>query len=112
VGSDDSCSCNFTSEKVYPTPIIHALRVDRECFKPMEPKDSIGHFKAKNPKDKATDALGYLIELNKKQYEISQQQEIFRGQIEDLFERTNTRELQTPQGLLVKTDEGLFIKIG
>jgi hypothetical protein len=53
-----------------------------------------------------------LLELNKKQYELAQQQEIFRGQIEDLFARTNTRELQTPQGLLVKTDEGLFIKVG
>jgi hypothetical protein len=112
VGSDAGCTCNFTAEKVYPTPIIHALRVDRECFKPMEPKDSIGHFKAKNPKDKATDALGYLLELNKKQYELAQQQEIFRGQIEDLFARTNIRELQTPQGLLVKTDDGLFIKVG
>jgi len=112
IGSDEGCACNFASEKVYPTPIIHALRVDRECFRPTEPKDNIGHFKAKNPKDKASDALGYLIELNKKQYEISQQQEIFRGQIEDLFERTNTRELQTPQGLLIKTDDGLFIKVG
>jgi hypothetical protein len=112
VGSNEGCSCNFAAEKVYPTPIIHALRVDRECFKPTEPKDNIGHFKAKNPHDKATDALGYLIELNKKQYEISEQQKIFRGQIEDLFERTGTRELQTPQGLLIKTDDGLFIKVG
>ena len=111
VGSNEGCACNFAAENVYPTPIIHALRVDRECFKPTKPKDNIGHFKAKNPKDKATDALGYLIELNKKQYEIEQQQDIFRGQIEDLFERTNTRELQTPQGLLIKTDDGLFIKV-
>ena len=112
VGINEGCSCNFKAERLYPTPIIHALRVDRNCFKPTEPKDSIGHFKAKNPKDKATDALGYLIELNEKQYEISQQHEIFRGQIEDLFDRTNTCELQTPQGLLIKTDEGLFVKVG
>lgn len=112
IGGHDGCACNFTAEKIYPTPIIHALRVDRECFKPTGPKDNIGHFKAKNPKDKATDALTYLIELNKKQYEITQQQDIFKGQIEDLFERTNTRELQTPQGLLIKTDDGLFIKVG
>jgi hypothetical protein len=112
VGNDEGCVCNFASEKLYPTPIIHALRVDRECFKPTKPKDNIGHFKAKNPHDKATDALGYLIELNKKQFEISEQKKIFEGQIEDLFERTSTRELQTPQGLLIKTDEGLFIKVG
>jgi hypothetical protein len=111
VGSDKGCSCNFTTEELYPTPIIHALRIDPKCFKPTEPKDNIGHFKAKNHKDKATDALGYLIELNKKEYEILQQQEILRGQIEDLFERTNLRELPTPLGLLFKTDEGLFIKV-
>jgi hypothetical protein len=112
VGNNEGCVCNFTAEKIYPTPIIHALRVDRDCFKPTGPKDNIGHFKAKNTKDKAKDALGYLIELNKKQYEISQQQDVFRGQIEDLFDRTNTRELQTPQGLLIKADDGLFIKVG
>ena len=112
IGIEEGCTCNFNNEKLYPTPIIHAIRVDRTCFIPTTPKDNIGHFKAKNPKDKATDALGYLIELNKKQYEISQQQNIFKEQIEDLFERTNMRELQTPQGLLVKTDDGLFIKVG
>ena len=106
------CLCNFSQEKMYPTPVIHALRVDSECFKPTAPKDNIGHFKAKNPKDKAVDALSAIIELNKKQYEISEQQKILKGQIEDLFERTNTLELQTPQGLLIKTDDGIFIKVG
>jgi hypothetical protein len=112
VGDDSRCDCNFTAEKVYPTPMIHALRVDRECFKPTYPKDSIGHFKAKNPKNKALDALSAILELNKKQHEISEQQKILKGQIEDLFERTNTQELQTPQGLLIKTGDDIFIKVG
>jgi hypothetical protein len=111
-GDNSQCSCNFTAEKIYPTPIIHALRVDRECFKPSEPKDNIGHFKARNPKDKAVDALSAIIELNKKQYEVSEQQKILKGQIEDLFERTDTREFQMPQGILIKTDDGIFIKVG
>ena len=111
VGGDSKCYCNFTAEKIYPTPIIHALRVDRECFKPTKAKDDIGHFKAKNPKDKAVNALSAIIELNKKQYEISEQQKILKGQIEDLFERTKTQEFQTPQGLLIKTDDGIFIKV-
>jgi retron-type reverse transcriptase len=112
IGSHEGCACNFTNEKLYPTPIIHALRVDRECFKPTGPKDNIGHFRAKNPTDKATDALSAILELNKKQYEISEQQKILKGQIEDLFERTNTRELMAPQGLMFKTDDGIFIKVG
>jgi hypothetical protein len=112
VGGNDKCDCNFSAEKLYPTPIIHALRVDRKCFTPTEPKDNIGHFKAKNPKNKAMDALSAILELNKKQYEITEQQKILKGQIEDLFERTNTLELVTPQGLMFKTEEGIFIKVG
>jgi hypothetical protein len=108
---NSQCVCNFNNEKMYPTPIIHALRVDRKCFTPTTPKDNIGHFKAKNPKDKAVDAVSAMLELNRKQYEISEQQKIFKGQIEDLFERANTREFQTPQGLLMKSDDGIFIKL-
>ena len=113
VGDDGTrCLCNFSMEKMYPTPIIHAIRVDSDCFKPALPKDSIGHFKARNPKDKAVDALSAIMELNKKQYEIQEQQKILKSQIEDLFERSNTRELLTPQGLMVKTDDGIFLKVG
>ena len=112
LGDGSRCLCNFSNEKVYPTPIIHALRVDSNCFKLTAPKDNIGHFKAKNPKDKATDALSAIIQLNMKQYEISEQQKILKGQIEDLFERTNTQELLTPQGLLIKNEDGIFIKVG
>jgi hypothetical protein len=52
-----------------------------------------------------------MLELNKRQYEITEQQKILKGQIEDLFERTNTRELATPQGMMFKTDDGIFIKV-
>ncbi|MCL2147274.1 MAG: reverse transcriptase/maturase family protein [Synergistaceae bacterium] len=110
-GDDTPCFCNFNNEKLYPTPIIHALRVDNECFKPTPPKDNIGHFKAKNPKEKATDAISAIIELNKNQYEISEQKKILKGQIEYLFERDNNRELITPLGLLIKTDDGIFMKV-
>ena len=112
IGGFNHCKCNFTNEKIYPTPIIYALRVDRECFIPMTSKDNIGHFKAKNPKDKAQNALTAILELNKKQYEIQEQQKILKGQIEDLFERTNTTEFQTPHGLVIKNDDGIFIKVG
>ena len=106
------CKCTFTAEKLYPTPIIHALRVDRQCFTPAEPKDSIGHFKARNPKDKAVDALSAMLDLNKRKYEIAEQQKILKGQIEDLFERTSTSELMTPHGLMLKSDDGIFLKVG
>ena len=112
VGDNSKCTCNFSNEKTYPTPIIHALRVDRGCFKFTDPKENIGHFKAKTPQHKAMDALTSLISLNEKQYEISEQQAVLKGQIENLFERTGTREIMTPQGLLLKTDEGFFIKVG
>jgi len=82
-GDISKCSCSFAGENIYPTPIIHALRVDRECFKPTAPQDNIGHFKAKNPKDKAMDALSAMIELNKKRYEIAEQHKILKGQIEE-----------------------------
>jgi len=106
------CICNFSQEKIYPTPIIHALRIKKDCFVPSAPKDAVGHFKGKTPQHKAEDALSSLLTLNKKAYEIQEQQNIFKGQIESLFERTNIREFQTPQGLLVKTDDGIFIKVG
>jgi len=108
----DKCVCNFSQEKIYPTPIIHALRVKADCFIPNTPADNIGHFKAKTPQNKAEDALSSLLTLNKKAYEIQEQQNIFKGQIESLFERTNTSEFLMPHGLLVKNDNGIFIKIG
>jgi len=106
------CICNFSQEKLYPTPIIHALRIKNDCFIPNTPKDNIGHFKSKTPKRKAEDALSALFTLNKKAYEIQEQQNIFRGQIESLFDRTNAYEIQTPHGLLIKNDDGIFIKVG
>jgi len=108
----DKCSCNFSQEKMYPTPIIHALRIDKNCFTPSTIKDSIGHFKSKMPQDKAEDALSSLLALNKKAYEIQEQQNIFKGQIESLFERNSLSEVRTPLGMLVKTDDGLFVKVG
>jgi hypothetical protein len=47
-----------------------------------------------------------------KRYKISEQEKILKGQIEDLFERANLREIMTPQGLMLKTDGGIFIKVG
>ena len=111
-GGKEKCICNFSNEKLYPTPIIHAKRVKADCFMPSDYKDSVGHFKGKTPEHRAEDALAGLLELNKKAYEIREQQGVFKGQIENLFERNNTREIQTPQGLLIKTDDGLFIKVG
>ena len=111
-GGAPRCACDFRDEKIYPTPIIHALRVDRNCFRPTNPSESIGHFKAKNPKDKAVDALSAMIDLNIKQYEISEQQKILKGQIDDLFERIGAQEFLTPQGMLVKGRDGIFLKIG
>jgi hypothetical protein len=97
---------------MYATPIIHAIRVKADCFTPSSPKDNIGHFRGRTPESRAEDALSGLLDLNKKAYEIREQQNIFKGQIESLFERNNIHEFQTPQGLLVKTDDGLFIKVG
>jgi hypothetical protein len=111
-GNIGKCACNFSNERIYATPIIHARRVKADCFMPAAPKDSIGHFRGKTPERKAEDALSGLLELNKKQYEIQEQQKIFRGQINSLFERGNISEFQTPQGLLIKTDDGIFIKVG
>ena len=111
MGGSDKCACNFTNEKRYPTPIIHALRVDSKCFKPIPLKNNIGHFRAKNPQDKAADALSAILDLNKKLYEITEQKSIFKGQIEDLFDRLNSSEYHTPQGLLIKNDDGIFIKV-
>lgn len=109
--SKNKCLCNFSQEKIYPSPIIHALRVKGDCFTPNTPKDNIGHFKAKTPQHKAEDALSSLLSLNKKAYEIQEQQNIFKGQIDNLFERIDTCEIQTPHGLLIKNDGGIFIKV-
>ncbi|PKM60708.1 MAG: hypothetical protein CVU99_06700 [Firmicutes bacterium HGW-Firmicutes-4] len=111
-GDNSKCSCKFSAEKMYPTPIIHAQRIQPDCFVLNSPKENIGHFKSHSPKRKAADALSSLMELNKKKYEIEEQQAVFKGQLESLFERSNSYELQTPQGLLVKTDDGIFIKVG
>ncbi|GHU52389.1 hypothetical protein AGMMS49975_08060 [Clostridia bacterium] len=110
-GGVNKCVCNFSNDKIYPTPIIHAKHIKPDCFTPSVPKDVVGHFKSKTIEHKAEDALSGLLQLNRKAYEIREQQNIFKGQIESLFERGNVKEFQTPQGLLIKTDGGLFIKV-
>ena len=108
----DKCTCNFSKENIYPTPIIYARRIKENCFVPNTQKDNIEQFKPKIPQRKAEDALSSLFTLNKKAYEIQEQQNILKGQIESLFEKTNTSEIQTPHGLLVKKDDGIFVKVG
>ncbi|UYO61625.1 hypothetical protein LNN31_12620 [Acetobacterium wieringae] len=111
-GDNSNCTCNFSAEKIYPTPVIHARRIKPDCFIPNSPKENIGHFRSQSPKQKAADALSTLMDLNKKKYELEEQQAVFKGQLESLFERSNSCELQTPHGLLVKNDDGIFIKVG
>jgi len=111
-GNNDKCTCSFINDSMYPSPIIHAKRIKDDCFTLSKPQDSIGHFRSKTKEHRAVDALSSLIELNKKEYEIREQQSVFKGQIEQLFDRNNSREFQTPQGLLIKNDDGIFIKVG
>lgn len=103
--------CNFSQEKIYPTPVIHAMRKNKDCFKLPEQTENIGHFKKLPPKQGIQDILAKTIELNKKSHEIKTQQNICQNRLEQLFERNNFTELDTPYGLLIKNEDGIFIKI-
>jgi hypothetical protein len=107
-----NCNCNFKNDKLYPTPVIHALRRKPDCMTLQAKGDSIGHFKQLPAKQGAADALSRMLELNKKEYEIKSQRNIVSGQLESLFKRGNITEIQTPQGLLIKNNDGFFIKVG
>jgi len=106
------CKCNFSSDKMYSSPVVHALRRKPGCILLPKKEDRIGHFKQLPPKQGVSDALSRLLELNKKEYEIHSQQKICSGQLESLFERNNFTEIQTPQGILIKNEDGFFIKVG
>jgi len=107
------CRCNFAGENMYPSPVIHAKRVAPGCFKPTAMEEKVGHPKQfPSRENAAADIVAKLLDLNKKEYEINSQQKICTGQIESLFRKNELTEIQTPQGKLIKTEEGLFLKIG
>jgi len=104
--------CNFKNEKIYPTPLIHAIRQKSDCFKIPVKAESTGHFKKLPVKADINNTLSKVIELNKKSHEIHTQQEICKNHLEDLFERNKYTQIDTPYGLLIKNEDGVFIKIG
>ena len=107
----NGCTCNFTNASMYPSPVIHAVRVRPNCFSLPKQEERVGHFKQAPVKEGADDTLRRLIDLNKKEYELRQQRGICNGQMESLFSRNGLTEIQTPQGLLIKTEEGFFLKV-
>jgi len=107
----NGCTCNFTNASMYPSPVIHAVRVLPNCFSLPKQEERTGHFKQAPVKESVDDTLRRLIDLNKKEYELRQQRGICNGQIESLFSRNSLTEIQTPQGLLIKTEEGFFLKV-
>ena len=106
------CTCNFKDVDMYPSPVIHAKKILPGCFNSFHKEENIGHFQRKPVKQNTEDILSRLIELNKQQYEINVQQKICAGQIKNLLARNEILELQTPQGLLINNESGLFIKVG
>ena len=106
------CKCNFKNEKIYPTPLIHAMRQNSSCFKMPVKAESTGHFKRLPVKADINNTLSKVIELNKKSHEINMQKEICKNHLEDLFERNEYTQIDTPYGLLIKNEDGVFIKIG
>jgi len=82
LGDKAKCSCNFSNHKTYATPILHAKNKEPNCYTPAKMQDHIGHFKSKTPKHRAEDALTSLLSLNKKAYEIQEQQKVLKGQLE------------------------------
>lgn len=105
------CRCNFKNEKIYPTPLIHSIREKRDCFHFSYKKESIGHFKKLPLKEDINETIFRTMSLNKQMYEIKTQQSICKNHLEMLFERNGCQEIETPQGLLIKNEEGFFIKI-
>lgn len=101
--------CNFKKEAIYPTPVIYAMREKKDCFK-FEECSSIRN-KNLMPKMRACEVLSKTIEINKKMTELREQKAICKTMLEDIFERNQYLELETPYGLLVKNEDGVFIKI-
>lgn len=106
------CMCNMANAGMYPSPIVHAKRVKPDCFIMRTVGESVGHFKQTAPKHSAEDAVSQLLQLNKQAYEIRSQQSAYARQVEALFARNDINEIETPHGLLLKTEQGLFIKVG
>jgi hypothetical protein len=106
------CHCDFRNAGMYPSPVVHAKRILPDCCKLPEREEKIGHFKRTSAQERINESIARLIELNKKEYDIHSQKRVCNGQIENLFSKNAVTEMQTPQGLLIKTRDGLFLKIG
>jgi hypothetical protein len=105
------CECDFSGEDMYSSPVIHARRIKEDCISVPEKDDTIGHFKQLPTKLSLDDAISRLMELNKKEAEIVSHKKICYGQIENLLLRSNATEIETSQGLLIKKDDGIFLKV-
>jgi hypothetical protein len=68
------CKCDFRSDDMFPSPVIHAMRVDPSCFRLPAKEDQIGHFKQLPIKDDISSTVLRMIDLNKKEYEVKSQQ--------------------------------------
>ena len=106
------CKCNFPNADMFLSPIIHARRILPACFKPQKSTEKTSRIKQSSSKRGAEDILGKLMSLNRQAYEINGQQKMYAGQLESLFTRTEITEIQTPQGLLIRNENGFFIKVG
>lgn len=104
------CKCNFSAEKIYPTPLIHAMRIDRECyhFVPFGEEKKQNKISKKISKD---DAVAKMLDINQKLYNLNAQKEIFKSQLVSLFEQNGLEEIETPHGTIIKNQDGLFIKL-
>lgn len=110
------CKCNFKNENLYPTPLIHALRQKKDCFtlpknNAKKTSNNIGHFKKLPVKQDINETLVKTLKLHRQINEMKIQQNICKKRLESLFENNGYQEIETPHGLLIKNNEGLFIKL-
>lgn len=87
------------------------MRQKRDCFTLPKTNDNIGHFKKLSPKQDIHEMLESTLLLNKQMSEIKLRQKICKDRLENLFEKNGYTEIETPQGLLIKNEEGFFIKL-
>lgn len=105
------CNCVFKEKDIYATPVIHAMHIAPGCYKKPSREETIGHFSPKPDRHSIGDSVSQLLELNRKEYDIHSQQHVFRERIGMLFEKNDITELTTPQGTIIKTENGLFMKL-
>jgi len=109
---DAPCSCVFPAERMYPSPVCHALAVNPTCYVQPPAEEKLGHLRVASEKTRMEELIAKYAELTRQIAEMRTQESICNEQMDLLFAKNGLTEVDTGQGKVIRTEDGYFLKLG